>query len=49
MALAGRRRDFSWRLALLGIASGGLFAFAAVGFRGGIAALGTAEFVLAAT
>ena len=40
---------FSWRPALLGIASGGLFAFAAVGFRGGITALGTAEFVPAAT
>lgn len=40
---------FSWRPALLGIASGGLFALAAVGFRGGILALGTTEFVPAAT
>jgi drug/metabolite transporter (DMT)-like permease len=40
---------FSWRPALLGIGAGALFAFAAVGFRGGITALGTAEFVPAAT
>jgi drug/metabolite transporter (DMT)-like permease len=40
---------FSWRPALLGVASGGLFALAAVGFRGGIVALGTTEFVPAAT
>lgn len=40
---------FSWRPAILGIASGGLFALAAVGFRGGIVALGTPEFVPAAT
>jgi drug/metabolite transporter (DMT)-like permease len=40
---------FSWRPAILGIASGGLFALAAVGFRGGIIALGTTEFVPAAT
>jgi drug/metabolite transporter (DMT)-like permease len=31
---------FSWRPALLGITSGGFFALAAVGFRGGIVALG---------
>jgi drug/metabolite transporter (DMT)-like permease len=40
---------FSWRPALLGIASGALFALAAVGFRGGITALDTAHFVSAAT
>ena len=40
---------FSWRPAILGITSGGLFALAAVGFRGGIIALGTTEFVPAAT
>jgi drug/metabolite transporter (DMT)-like permease len=39
---------FSWRPALLGIASGGLFAMAAVGFRGGIVAL-DASFIPAAT
>ncbi len=43
------REIFSWRSALYGIAAGALFAFAAVGFRGGITALGTAEFVPAAT
>lgn len=40
---------FSWRPALLGISSGALFALAAVGFRGGIIALGTADFIPAAT
>jgi drug/metabolite transporter (DMT)-like permease len=40
---------FSWRPAFLGIVSGALFALAAVGFRGGIIALGTTEFVPAAT
>jgi drug/metabolite transporter (DMT)-like permease len=40
---------FSWRPALLGIGAGALFAFAAVGFRGGLTALGTAEFIPAAT
>ena len=40
---------FSWRPALLGIASGALFALAAVGFRGGITTLGAADFVPAAT
>jgi drug/metabolite transporter (DMT)-like permease len=40
---------FSWRPALLGIASGGLFALAAVCFRGGITALDTPAFVSAAT
>ena len=38
---------FSWRPAVLGMASGGLFAIAAVGFRGGITALETTDFFLA--
>jgi len=46
---AGSGEIFSWRPGLLGIASGGLFALAAVGFRGGIVALGESEFVPAAT
>ena len=40
---------FSWRPALLGVASGALFALAAVAFRGGITALQTPDFVPAAT
>lgn len=40
---------YSWRPALLGIFSGGLFALAAVAFRGGIIALGPVDFVPAAT
>jgi drug/metabolite transporter (DMT)-like permease len=40
---------FSWQPALLGIASGGIFAIAAIGFRGGIRALETPSFVVAAT
>ena len=43
------RELFSWRPALLGIASGGLFALAAVAFRGGITALGTPAYLPAAT
>ncbi|MEJ0012219.1 MAG: DMT family transporter [Bauldia sp.] len=39
---------FSWRPAILGIVSGGLFAFAAVAFRGGIGAL-NADYIPAAT
>jgi drug/metabolite transporter (DMT)-like permease len=39
---------FSWRPAILGIASGGLFALSAVAFRGGIGSL-EADFVPAAT
>ncbi len=39
----------SWEPALLGIGSGALFAIAAVGFRGGIRALGESNFVLAAS
>jgi drug/metabolite transporter (DMT)-like permease len=40
---------FSWQPALLGIGSGGLFAIAAIGFRGGIRALEAPSFVVAAT
>ncbi len=39
---------FSWRPAILGIVSGGLFALAAVAFRGGIGAL-NADYIPAAT
>lgn len=40
---------FTWKPALLGIGSGAMFAIAAIGFRGGIRALDTPSFVLAAT
>lgn len=40
---------FSWRPAILGLTSGGLFALSAVGFRGGIVALDTPDFISAAT
>ncbi len=40
---------FTWRPALLGIGSGALFAIAAIGYRGGIRALATPHFVVAAT
>lgn len=40
---------FSWKPAALGIASGAMFAVAAIGFRGGIRALETPSFVVAAT
>jgi drug/metabolite transporter (DMT)-like permease len=40
---------FTWRPALLGIASGAMFAIAAIGFRGGIRALEAPNFVVAAT
>ena len=40
---------FSWKPAALGIGSGALFAIAAIGFRGGIRALETPSFVVAAT
>jgi drug/metabolite transporter (DMT)-like permease len=40
---------FTWGPAALGIASGGMFAIAAIGFRGGIRALETPSFVMAAT
>src|SRR5262245_26463843 len=40
---------FTWKPALLGIASGGMFAIAAIGFRGGIRVLETPSFVVAAT
>lgn len=40
---------WSWRPALLGIASGALFALAAVGFRGAVTSLGHPSFVMRAT
>ena len=40
---------FSWRPALLGVASGALFAMATIGFRGGILSLDAPNYVLAAT
>jgi drug/metabolite transporter (DMT)-like permease len=40
---------FSWRPAFLGIASGGLFALAAVGFKGAILSLASPDFITAAT
>src|SRR5262249_54812259 len=40
---------FTWGPAALGIASGAMFAIAAIGFRGGIRALETPSFVMAAT
>jgi drug/metabolite transporter (DMT)-like permease len=40
---------FSWKPAALGIGSGALFAIAAIGYRGGIRALETPSFVVAAT
>jgi drug/metabolite transporter (DMT)-like permease len=40
---------FTWQPALLGIASGALFAIAAIGFRGGIRALEAPSFVVGAT
>jgi drug/metabolite transporter (DMT)-like permease len=40
---------FSWKPAALGIGSGALFAIAAIGYRGGIRALDTPSFVVAAT
>jgi drug/metabolite transporter (DMT)-like permease len=40
---------FSWKPAALGIASGALFAIAAIGYRGGILALGAPNFVVGAT
>ncbi len=43
------RAAFSWRPALLGVASGALFAIASVAFRGGILALASADYVTAAT
>lgn len=45
--LAGAARD--WRPALLGLASAACFALSAVGFRGGVRALDTPSFVVAAS
>ena len=44
---AGAAQD--WRPALLGIAAAACFALSAVGFRGGVRALGTPSFVVAAS
>ena len=41
--------QMSWQSAALGIASGAMFGFAAIGFRGGIKALDTDWFVIAAS
>jgi drug/metabolite transporter (DMT)-like permease len=46
---SGGQEVFSWRPALLGIGSGAMFAIASIGFRGGIRALETTSFVVAAT
>lgn len=46
---SGGQEVFSWRPALLGIGSGAMFAIASIGFRGGIRALETPSFVVAAT
>ena len=40
---------FTWKPAALGIGSGAMFAIAAIGFRGGIRAVETPSFVVAAT
>ena len=40
---------FTWQPAILGMASGAMFAIAAIGFRGGIRALEAPNFVIAAT
>ncbi len=40
---------FDWKPAALGIAAGALFAFSAIGFRGGIRSLETPSFVVAAS
>jgi drug/metabolite transporter (DMT)-like permease len=45
----GSAEAFSWRPAALGIGSGALFAIAAIGYRGGILALGAPNFVVGAT
>lgn len=53
MLLSWPRRDgigaLSWRPALLGVAAGGLFAMASVGFRGGIQSLGAPSFIAGAS
>jgi drug/metabolite transporter (DMT)-like permease len=45
----GAAEAFSWKPAALGIGSGALFAIAAIGYRGGILALGASNFILGAT
>jgi drug/metabolite transporter (DMT)-like permease len=44
-----RAQVFSWKPAILGLGSGALFAMAAIGFRGGIRALASPNFVIAAS
>ena len=45
----GSAEVFSWKAAGLGLASGALFAIAAIGFRGGIRALDSPSFLVGAT
>jgi drug/metabolite transporter (DMT)-like permease len=46
---AGSAADDNWRPTLIGLASGGMFALSAIGFRGAILSLNLPNFVLAAT
>ncbi len=46
---AGRRMVGGVRPTLLGLASGGMFALSAIGYRGGILSLGLPDYVMAAT
>ncbi|HZP20600.1 MAG TPA: DMT family transporter [Bauldia sp.] len=43
------REVFSWRPAILGLVSGAFFALSAIGFRGGIVAMASPDYVAAAT
>jgi len=45
----GGETGWTWRPAILGVTAGAMFGFAAIGFRGGVRALGTPDFVMAAT
>jgi drug/metabolite transporter (DMT)-like permease len=50
MSLKGEAgSDKSWRPTVMGLASGGLFALSAIGYRGGILSLGQPDYVIAAT
>ncbi len=46
---AGAAQGDSWRPTAIGIASGGMFAFSAIGYRGAILSLNLPNFVMAAT
>src|SRR5581483_5341493 len=46
---AGSASGDSWRPTLIGLASGGMFALSAIGFRGAILSLNLPNFVMAAT